>query len=68
VILAKIVRGYPARSLSRRKCDRLFVALASSHHGPDHPRYLVGKRDGCHLGRLPRQQCRKPRPMLGILA
>ena len=22
--------GYPARSLSRRKCDRLFVALASS--------------------------------------
>ena len=60
--------GYLVRYLSRRKCDRLFVALASSHHGPDHPSYLVGKRDGCQLGRLPRQQCREPRPMLGTTA
>src|SRR5512143_3549634 len=57
----------PARSRSRRKRDGLLVALALSHHGPSHPGELVGERDGGDLGRLPRQQCRKPGPMLGAM-
>src|SRR6202051_1890720 len=27
-----------------RKCDGLFVTFALGHHGPGHPRNLVGKR------------------------
>src|SRR5664280_2575015 len=59
--------GCPTRSRLRRKCDGLLVALASNHHGPDHSRDLVGKRDGGDLGRPPREQCRKPGPMLGAM-
>ena len=29
-----------------RKCDGLLVTLALGHHGPGHPRNLVGQRDG----------------------
>ena len=54
----------PARSRSRRKRDGFFVALAASHHGPSHSGELVSKGDGSDLGRPPRQQCRKPGPML----
>ena len=54
--------GGPTRSRLRRKRDGLLVALASGHHRPDHARNLVGQRDGCDLGRPPRQQCREPRP------
>jgi len=36
--------GYAANL--RRKSDRFFVALAFDHHGPGHPRDLVGERDG----------------------
>jgi hypothetical protein len=43
-----------ARSPSRRKCDGFFVALAPGHHGPCHPRNLVGERDGSNLRRSPR--------------
>ena len=32
----------------RRECDGFFVSLTSGHHGPGHPRDLVGKRDGSH--------------------
>ena len=45
--------GCPARSRLRRKRDGFFVALALGHHGPGHPRNLVGKRDGGDLGRAP---------------
>src|SRR5450830_1554714 len=37
------------------------------HHRPDHPRNLVGERDGSHLRRSPRQQCREPGPMFGAM-
>src|SRR5258705_503723 len=43
----------PARSRLRRQRDGLFVTLALGHHGPGHPRNLVGKRDGGDLGRAP---------------
>src|SRR5713101_6356922 len=59
--------GYPARSPSRRKCDRFLVALAFSHHGPSHPCDLVGERDGSDLRWPPRQQCPEPGPMLGAM-
>src|ERR1019366_465533 len=55
--------GYPARSRLRRKRDGFLVTLAFGHHGPGHPRDLVGKRDGSHLGRPPCQQCLEPGPM-----
>ena len=45
--------GYPARSRLGRQCDRLLVALALGHHGPGHPRNLVGKCDGGDLRRAP---------------
>jgi hypothetical protein len=45
--------GCPARSRLRRECDGLFVMLALGHHGPGHPRNLVGKRDGGDLRRAP---------------
>ena len=57
----------PARSRLSRKRDGFLVSLAPGHHGPDHPRNLVGKCDGGDLGRPPHQQCRKPRPMLGAV-
>src|SRR5665213_3635014 len=44
--------GCPTRSRLRRQRDGLLVTLAASHHGPDHPRKLVGQRDGCDLGWL----------------
>src|SRR5213592_3578078 len=47
-----------------RKRDGLLVTLALGHHGPGHPRNLVGKRDGGDLRRAPRQQRREPGPML----
>jgi hypothetical protein len=59
--------GCPARSRLRRECDGFLVALAPGHHGPGHPRDLVGERDGGDLGRPPRQQCREPGPMLGAM-
>src|ERR1035441_4859913 len=59
--------GCPTRSRLRRKYDGLLVALASNHHGPDHSRDLVGKRDGGDLRRPPREQCREPGPTLGAV-
>src|ERR1035437_3493428 len=59
--------GCPTRSRLRRKCDGLLVALASNHHGADHSRNLVGKRDGGDLRRPPSQQCREPGPTLGAM-
>src|SRR6478752_3495124 len=59
--------GGPARSRLRRKRDGVLVAFAPGHHGPDHPRHLVGECDGGDLGRPPRQQCRKPGPMRGAV-
>src|SRR5260221_12268763 len=55
--------GYPARSRLPRKCDGLLVTLTLGHHGPGHPRNLVGKRDGGDLGRPPPQHRREPGPM-----
>src|SRR3981189_689530 len=43
------------------------VTLALGHHGPGHPRNLVGKRDDGNLDRLSRQQPREPGPMLGTM-
>ena len=47
--------------------NSITVTLARGHHRPDHPRNLVGKRDGSHLGGPPRQQCREPGPMFGVM-
>jgi len=43
--------GCPARSRLRRKRDGFLVSLALDHHGPDHSRELVGKRNSSNLGR-----------------
>ena len=51
----------------RRQCDGFLVAFALGHHGPRHPRNLVGESDGGDLGRPPRQQCREPWPVLGAM-
>src|ERR1700686_3082262 len=59
--------GCPARSRLSRKRDGFLVSLAPGHHGPDHSRDLVGKRDGGNLGRPPCQQGRKPGPMFGAM-
>src|SRR6516164_737014 len=57
-------RRVSARSLPRRgKCDGLLVAFTFGHHGPRHPRNLVGEGDRSNLGWLARQQCGEPRPM-----
>src|ERR1700742_3396450 len=56
-----------ARSRLRRKRDGLLVSLALDHHGPDHSRELVGKRDSRNLGRPPCQQGREPGPMFGAM-
>jgi hypothetical protein len=47
--------GCPARSRLRRQRDGLLVTLVLGHHGPGHPRNLVGKRDGGDLGRTATQ-------------
>ena len=52
------------RSRLRRQRDGLLVTLALGHHGPGHPRNLVGKRDGGDLGRAPPQQRREPDGLL----
>jgi hypothetical protein len=57
----------PARSRLSRKRDGFLVSLAPGHHGPGHPRNLVGKRDSGNLGRLSRQQRREPGPMAGAM-
>src|SRR4029078_10230867 len=57
----------PTRSRLSRKRDGFFVSLARGHHGPDHPRDLVGERDSRNLSRPPGQQRRKPRPMFGAM-
>src|SRR5712675_2434880 len=57
----------PARSRLSRKRDGFFVSLAPGHHGPDHPRDLVGERDSRNLSRPPGQQCRKPGPVFGAV-
>ena len=59
--------GYPARFRLCRKGDRFLVTLAFSHHGPSHPRDLVGERDGGNLRWPPPQQRREPGPMLGAM-
>src|ERR1017187_9513088 len=59
--------GCSTRSRLRRKCDGLLVTLAPGHHGPGHAGDLVGERDGSHLGRAPREQCREPGPVLGAV-
>src|ERR1019366_6309383 len=59
--------GYPTRSRLRRKRDGFLVSLAPGHHRPDHPRHLVGKRDGGDLGGPPRQQRREPGPLFGAM-
>jgi predicted phage terminase large subunit-like protein len=41
-----------ARPSSRRKCDGFFVTLALGHHGPRHPRDLVGERIPLGYGRV----------------
>src|SRR5664279_4822886 len=51
----------------RSKRDRFIVSLAPGHHGPDHPRNLIGERDCSDLDRPPSQQCREPGPMLGAI-
>ena len=56
--------GFPARSRLSCKRDGFLVSLAPGHHGPDHSRDLVGERDCRNLGRPPRQQGRKPGPMV----
>jgi len=45
--------GCPARSRLPRKCDGIPISLTLGHHGPGHPRNLVGERDGGDLGRAP---------------
>src|SRR5262245_47276966 len=60
-----ITPGWPARSRLRRKRDGLLITLAPGHHGPGHPRDLVGQRDRGDLRRSPSQQCCKPGAMLG---
>ena len=47
--------GCPARFRLPRKRDGFLVSLAPGHHGPDHSRDFVGKRDSRYLGRPPRQ-------------
>ena len=59
--------GCPARSRLRRKRDGFLVSLAPGHHGPDHSRELVGKRNSRNLGRPSRQQRREPGAMFGAM-
>src|SRR5690349_11809944 len=59
--------GSPARSRSGRKRDRFLVAFTSAHHGPHHPRELVGKRNCGHLGWPTHQQGGEPGPVPGTV-
>ena len=59
--------GWPARSRSRRECDRFLVALILGHHGPCHSCDLIGERDRGNLRWPPRQQCGEPGPMFGAM-
>jgi hypothetical protein len=52
---------------SSRKRDGFLVALTFGHHGPSHPRKLVGKRDRGNLGWPPGQQRCKPTPVFGAM-
>src|SRR6266446_5115982 len=61
------ITPFPSRSRLRRKRDVFLVSLALDHHGPDHTRELVGKRNSSNLGRPPRQQGREPGAMLGAM-
>jgi hypothetical protein len=54
---------FPARSRLPRKCDGIPISFTLGHHGPGHPRNLVGERDGGNLGRAPAQQRREPPAM-----
>jgi hypothetical protein len=62
--------GCPGRSRLPRKCRGLFVTLALGHHGPGHPRNLVGERDAATLvGRRPSNAVSQGRcPVPWILA
>jgi hypothetical protein len=60
-------RRLPGAISLPRKCDGLFVTFALGHHGPGHPRNLVGKRYRGDLGRPPPQQRREPWPMPGAV-
>src|SRR4029450_1676260 len=51
----------------RRERGGFLVAFAPRHHRPCHPGEFVGERDGCDLGRSPRQQPREPGPMPGAM-
>src|SRR4029077_11976538 len=51
----------------RRKRDGFPVTLVPGHHGPGHPRNLVGKGYGGNLGRAPHQSRREPGPMPGAM-
>src|ERR1700757_4218969 len=51
----------------RRKRDGFLIALTFGHHGPCHPRDLVGERDRGDLRWPPGQQCRKPRPVFAAM-
>src|SRR5450756_616588 len=62
-----ITPDFPAGSGSTRKRDGFLVSLAPGHHGPGHPRNLVGKRDSGNLGRLSHQQRGEPGPMAGAM-
>src|ERR1700720_3451785 len=55
-----------AISLPRKRCG-LFVTLTLGHHGPGHPRNLVGKCNGGDLGRTPCHQRCEPGPMPGAM-
>ena len=59
--------GCPARSRLPRQARGLFVTLTLGHHGPGHPRNLVGERDGGDLGRASCLQRREPGPMPGAM-
>src|SRR6478609_3578884 len=62
-----ITPSCPARFRLSRKRDGFLVSLAPGHHGPDHPRDLVGERDSRNLGRPPGQQGREPGPVFGAV-
>ena len=52
---------------SRRKRDGFLIALTFGHHGPSHPRELVGERDRGNLRWSPCQQRRKPTPVFSAM-
>src|SRR6516165_6380980 len=52
---------------SRRKRNGFLIAFTLCHHGPSHPRDLVGECDRSDLRWPPRQQCGEPRPVFGAM-